>query len=112
MRARGSEHVNTACKLLLMQHGFDTAGCQLIGLRTDNFNFASQRAIAGLGAKRDGVLRHYQLRSDGTIRDTVMFSILRTEWRDVRRHLELRLEAQEWCEVAPRRNRPSVPAER
>ena len=81
-------HLNTACKLLLMEHALD---CKLVGLRTDNFNFASQKAIAALGAKRDGVLRHHQLRKDGTVRDSVMFSILRAEWPDVRRHLELRL---------------------
>jgi N-acetyltransferase len=84
-------HLNTACKLLLMEHAFDMLKCQLVGLRTDNFNFASQKAIAALGAKRDGVLRHHQLRKDGTVRDSVMFSILRAEWPDVRRHLELRL---------------------
>jgi len=84
-------HLNTACKLLLMEHAFDALGCQVVGLRTDNFNFASQKAIAALGAKRDGVLRHHQLRKDGTVRDSMMFSILRAEWPDVRRHLALRL---------------------
>jgi N-acetyltransferase len=84
-------HLNTACKLLLMEHAFDALDCKLVGLRTDNFNFASQKAIAALGAKRDGVLRHHQLRKDGTVRDSVMFSILRAEWPDVRRHLALRL---------------------
>ena len=84
-------HLNTACKLLLMEHAFDALDCQMVGLRTDNFNFASQKAIAALGAKRDGVLRHHQLRKDGSVRDSVMFSILRAEWPDVRRHLELRL---------------------
>ena len=84
-------HVNTACKLLLLQHAFDTLGCRVVGLRTDNFNFASQRAIESLGAKKDGVLRHHQARRDGTVRDSVMYSILATEWRDVKRHLELRL---------------------
>lgn len=84
-------HVNTACKLLLLTHAFETLGCQVVGLRTDNFNFASQRAIEALGAKKDGVLRHHQARRDGTVRDSVMYSILATEWRDVRRHLELRL---------------------
>lgn len=84
-------HVNTACKLLLLQHGFEALGCQVVGLRTDNFNFASQRAIEALGAKKDGVLRHHQARRDGTARDSVMYSILATEWRDVKRHLELRL---------------------
>ena len=84
-------HVNTTCKLLLLGHAFDALGCKVVGLRTDNFNFASQRAIEGLGAKKDGVLRHHQARRDGTVRDSVMYSILVSEWRDVRRHLELRL---------------------
>ena len=84
-------HVNTTCKRLLLQHAFDTLGCKVVGLRTDNFNFRSQRAIEGIGAKRDGVIRHHAARRDGTVRDTVMFSILATEWPDVRRHLELRL---------------------
>ena len=63
----------------------------MVGLRTDNFNFASQRAIEALGAKRDGVIRHHAKRRDGTVRDTVMYSILASEWPDVKRHLELRL---------------------
>lgn len=84
-------HVNTACKLLLLGHAFDEMGCAVVGFRTDNFNFASQAAIAALGAKQDGVIRHHQSRRDGSVRDTVMFSILATEWRDVKRHLELRL---------------------
>ena len=84
-------HVNTTCKRLLLQHAFDTLGCKVVGLRTDNFNFRSQRAIEGIGAKRDGVLRHHATRRDGTVRDSVMFSILATEWPDVRRHLDLRL---------------------
>ncbi|MFA5907660.1 MAG: GNAT family N-acetyltransferase [Vicinamibacterales bacterium] len=84
-------HVNTSCKLLLLAHAFDTLGCRVVGLRTDNFNFASQKAIEGIGAKKDGVLRHHQARRDGTVRDSVMYSILAGEWPDVRRHLELRL---------------------
>lgn len=84
--------VNTACKLLLLGHAFDNLGCKVVGLRTDNFNFRSQRAIEALGAKKDGVIRHFGLRADGTIRDTVMYSILVAEWPDVKRHLELRLE--------------------
>ena len=85
-------HVNTACKLALMTHAFDTLKCAVVGLRTDNFNFASQNAIAALGAKRDGVLRHHAARKDGSVRDSVMFSILAAEWPDVKRHLELRLD--------------------
>ncbi len=84
-------HVNTACKLLLLAHAFETLGCKVVGFRTDNFNFASQSAIEALGAKKDGVLRHHQARRDGTARDTVMYSILAGEWPDVKRHLELRL---------------------
>ena len=83
--------VNTVCKLLLLGHAFDTLGCAVVGLRTDNFNLRSQRAIEALGAKRDGVLRHHALRRDGSVRDTVMFSILVSEWPDVQRHLQLRL---------------------
>lgn len=83
--------INTTCKLMLLEHAFDAVGCKVVGLRTDGFNFRSQRAIEALGAKRDGVLRHYQPRRDGTPRDTVMYSILVSEWPDVRRHLELRL---------------------
>lgn len=84
-------HVNTTCKLLLLEHAFDALGCAVVALRTDNFNIASQRAIAALGAKLDGVLRHQMARRDGTARDTHVYSILRSEWGDVRRHLELRL---------------------
>ena len=84
-------HVNTACKLLLLAHAFESLGCRVVGLRTDNFNFASQRAIEALGAKKDGVLRHHQARRDGTVRDSVMYSILLAEWPDVKRHLQLRL---------------------
>ncbi len=83
--------LNTTCKLLLLEHAFDGLGCKVVGLRTDNFNLRSQRAIEGLGAKKDGVLRHHQARADGTVRDSVIYSILATEWPDVRRHLELRL---------------------
>jgi N-acetyltransferase len=83
--------VNTTCKLLLLAHAFDTLGCKVVGLRTDAFNFNSQRAIDGLGAKKDGILRHHQARRDGTVRDSVMYSILVSEWPDVRRHLEFRL---------------------
>ena len=84
-------HVNTSCKLLLLAHAFDTVGCKVVGLRTDNFNFASQRAIERLGARKDGVLRHHHLRRDGSVRDSVMYSILASEWPDVRKHLESRL---------------------
>jgi RimJ/RimL family protein N-acetyltransferase len=84
--------VNTVCKLLLFTHAFDTLGCKVVGLRTDNFNFQSQRAIEALGAKKDGVIRHHMTRRDGTARDTVIYSVLVEEWRDVRRNLEARLQ--------------------
>jgi len=90
--SRQRSHVNTTCKLLLLQHAFETLGCKVVGLRTDNFNFASQKAIAGIGAKKDGVLRHHAARRDGTVRDSVLFSILAAEWPDVKRHLITRLE--------------------
>ena len=85
-------NVNTTCKLLLLEHAFDKLGCAVVGLRTDNFNFRSQKAIEALGARKDGVLRHHQARRDGTVRDSVMYSILKGEWPDVRRHLQLRLD--------------------
>ncbi len=84
-------HVNTSCKLLLMAHAFDTLGAALVGWRTDNFNFASQRAIERLGARRDGVLRHHALRRDGTVRDTVMYSMAAGEWPEARAQLLYRL---------------------
>ncbi|HXR58054.1 MAG TPA: GNAT family protein [Burkholderiales bacterium] len=88
-------HVNTACKLLLFGYGFEKLNCGVIGLRTDNFNFRSQRAIEALGAKKDGVIRHHAPRRDGTIRDTVLYSVLATEWPDVKRHLQFRLKRNE-----------------
>lgn len=90
-KSRQRTHVNTVCKLLLFTHAFEQLGCQVVALRTDNFNFASQRAIEALGAKKDGVLRHSRARRDGTVRDTVLYSVLLHEWPDVKRHLELRL---------------------
>jgi RimJ/RimL family protein N-acetyltransferase len=84
-------HVNTVCKLLLFSHGFEKINCKVIGLRTDNFNFRSQEAIEALGAKKDGVIRHHVPRRDGSIRDTVMYSVLAQEWPAVKKHLLLRL---------------------
>ncbi len=89
--SRQRSHVNSACKLLLLSHAFDALGCRVVGFRTDNFNFRSQRAIEALGAKKDGVLRHHMRRRDGTVRDSVMYSILASEWPDVRRNLVWRL---------------------
>ncbi|MDR7094987.1 GNAT family N-acetyltransferase [Hydrogenophaga laconesensis] len=80
-------HVNTTCKLLMMGHAFDTLGCHVVGWRTDNFNFTSQRAIERLGAKKDGVIRGHALRRDGTIRDTVMYSMRSGEWPEAKAQL-------------------------
>ena len=88
-------HVNTACKLLLFEYAFEKLGCKVVGLRTDNFNWQSQRAIERLGAKKDGVIRHHWPRRDGTVRDSVMYSVLVHEWPDVKRHLEFRLKRNE-----------------
>ena len=88
-------HVNTVCKLLLFTYAFESLGCKVVGLRTDNFNFRSQRAIEALGAKKDGVIRHHWLRRNGTVRDTVMYSVLAHEWHDVKNHLQLRLRRHE-----------------
>jgi RimJ/RimL family protein N-acetyltransferase len=90
-KSRQRSHVNTSCKLLLLSHAFDTLGCAVVGLRTDNFNYASQAAIERLGAKKDGVLRHHAPRRDGTVRDTVMYSIVRGEWHEIKSHLHDRL---------------------
>jgi RimJ/RimL family protein N-acetyltransferase len=88
-------HVNTACKLLLFTFGFESVHCKVVGLRTDNFNFRSQRAIEALGANKDGVIRHHWPRRDGSVRDTVMYSVLSDEWPSVKQHLELRLRRNE-----------------
>ena len=80
-------HVNSTCKLLLMTHAFETLGCNVVGWRTDNFNFASQQAIERLGAQKDGVLRGHAMRRDGTIRDTVMYSMRAGEWPEAKAQL-------------------------
>ena len=90
-RSQQRTHVNTTCKLLLLAHAFDTLGAQLVGWRTDNYNFASQKAIERLGARKDGVLRHHALRRDGTVRDTVMYSLAAGEWPEVKAHLQHQL---------------------
>ncbi len=80
-------HVNSVAKLLLMTHAFDTLGCGVVGWRTDNFNYASQQAIERLGAQKDGVIRGHALRRDGTIRDTVMYSMRAGEWPEAKAQL-------------------------
>ncbi|MGJ8697575.1 MAG: GNAT family N-acetyltransferase [Verrucomicrobiaceae bacterium] len=84
-------HVNSACKLLLLEYAFDVLGCGVVGFRTDFFNHRSQAAIEALGAKKDGVIRHHSLRGDGSVRDSVFYSIVKSEWPGVRKHLETRL---------------------
>jgi RimJ/RimL family protein N-acetyltransferase len=90
-KSRQRSHVNTSCKLLLLSHAFDTLGCAVVGLRTDNLNHASQAAIERLGAQKDGVIRHHAQRRDGSVRDTVMYSILRSEWPEIKSQLHARL---------------------
>jgi N-acetyltransferase len=80
-------HVNTTCKLMLMTHAFETLGCNVVGWRTDNFNFASQKAIERLGAHKDGTIRGHALRRDGTVRDTVMYSLRSGEWAEAKAQL-------------------------
>lgn len=80
-------HINTTCKFLLLRHAFEDLNANVVGLRTDSFNFASQKAIERIGAKKDGILRQHALRKDGTIRDTVMYSIIQSEWTNVKAHL-------------------------
>jgi N-acetyltransferase len=86
-RSAQRSHVNTTCKLLMMGHAFDTLGCRTVGWRTDNFNFASQQAIERLGARKDGVIRGHAMRRDGTVRDTVMYSMTAGEWPEAKAQL-------------------------
>jgi RimJ/RimL family protein N-acetyltransferase len=84
--------VNTECKLLLLAHAFEALSCVAVEFRTSFFNFASRAAIARLGAKQDGILRNHQILGDGTLRDTVVFSIIACEWPAVKRNLVFLLE--------------------
>jgi RimJ/RimL family protein N-acetyltransferase len=90
-KSRQRTHVNASAKLLLMTHAFEALGAKLVGWRTDNYNFASQRAIERLGARKDGVLRHHAVRRDGTMRDTVMYSMTAGEWPEAKAELQARL---------------------
>jgi RimJ/RimL family protein N-acetyltransferase len=90
-KSRQRSGVNTSCKLMLLAHAFNTLGCAVVGLRTDNLNHASQAAIERLGAHKDGVIRHHAARRDGSVRDTVMYSILRCEWPGIELALNDRL---------------------
>jgi N-acetyltransferase len=89
-------HVNTTCKLLMLSHAFDTLACNVVGWRTDNFNHASQRAIERLGARKDGVIRGHALRRDGTIRDTVMYSLVAGEWPEIKAQLLYLLDKRQY----------------
>lgn len=82
--------INSETKLLLLTHAFEAMDCVCVQFRTDHFNFASQRAIERLGAKRDGLIRNHQI-LDGRVRDTVLYSILANEWEGVKRNLQMKL---------------------
>jgi RimJ/RimL family protein N-acetyltransferase len=83
--------VNPQTKLLLLGHAFDDLGAGRVQLKTDIRNVRSQQAIARLGATYEGVLRRYQRRADGTVRDTVLFSVIAEQWPSVRERLQARL---------------------
>jgi N-acetyltransferase len=83
--------LNTECKLMLLTHAFESLACIAVELRTASFNHASRRAIERLGAKQDGILRNHQRYSDGSLRDTVVYSIIQSEWPAVKRHLHFKL---------------------
>ena len=83
--------LNTQCKRLLLSHAFDTLGCHAVEFRTHWFNHDSRNAIERLGAKLDGVLRAHQIAPNGSLRDTVVYSIIASEWPAVRSHLDYQL---------------------
>jgi RimJ/RimL family protein N-acetyltransferase len=84
--------INTECKLLLLMHAFEKLRCIAVEFRTHWFNHSSREAIMRLGAKQDGVLRNHQIAPDGAYRDTVVFSIIESEWPAVKRHLQFQLD--------------------
>ena len=83
--------LNTQCKLLLLAHAFDKLDCIAVEFRTHFFNQQSRRGIERLGAKLDGILRNHQVATNGTLRDTVVYSIIASEWPTVRAHLTYQL---------------------
>jgi len=83
--------LNTQCKLLLLTHAFETLDCIAVEFRTHFFNHQSRRGIERLGAKQDGILRSHQIAPNGTLRDTVVYSIIAAEWPTVRAHLNFQL---------------------
>lgn len=92
-RSAQRTRINTCCKLMLLTDAFDTLGCTCVGWQTDILNTASQSAIERLGAKKDGILRRHKLRKDGSVRDTVVYSMLREEWPQAKAALEAKLAA-------------------
>jgi RimJ/RimL family protein N-acetyltransferase len=84
--------LNTQCKLLLLQHAFETLDCIAVEFRTHFFNHQSRRGIERLGAKYDGILRNHQIAPNGTLRDTVVYSVIASEWPTVKAHLTYQLE--------------------
>jgi RimJ/RimL family protein N-acetyltransferase len=93
--------INTECKRLLLTHAFETLNCIAVEFRTHFFNHQSRRAIERLGARQDGILRSHRVNADGTLRDTVVYSIIASEWPTVRRHL-LSLQSQHLAAMAQR----------
>ena len=83
--------LNTQCKLLLLAHAFEQRDCIAVEFRTHFFNHQSRRAIERLGAKQDGILRSHQIAPNGTLRDTVVYSIIAGEWPTVKAHLNYQL---------------------
>ncbi|MGP1665355.1 MAG: GNAT family N-acetyltransferase [Rhodanobacter sp.] len=84
-------HLNTACKALLLEHAFETLDCVAVAFHTDETNEASERAIERLGAQREGTLRAHKRRADGSLRNTLCFSVLAEEWPNVANWLGMRL---------------------
>lgn len=91
-QSRWRSHVNTTCKYLLLRHAFETLNCETVGWRTDITNTRSQAAIERLGAQKDGIIRGQAARRDGSIRDTVMYSMTRAEWPAAKQRLQQRLD--------------------
>lgn len=92
-------YVNRVCKYLLLSHAFEQLNARVVGFRTDHLNQVSQKAIENLGAKHDGVLRAHMLRKDGTLRDTYVYSILASEWPELRKQLQQKiLKYSDWAE--------------
>ena len=85
--------VNTECKLLLLENAFEALNCKCVQFKTHHENYASQKAIERLGAKLDGILRNDRLQADGSSRHTYVYSILSSEWQDIKKNLQQKLQA-------------------